>query len=504
MIWDGIRSVDYLLTRKEIDPERIGITGRSGGGTQSAYIAAFDERINVVAPECYITSFEYLLKSMGPQDAEQNFFHGLKEGIDLGDLLEVRAPKPALMITTTRDIFSIQGARETFDEVRRTYEAFEKSEYIQMVEDDAGHQSTRKNREAMYAFFQEHLENPGSGEDQEVELFPIDELFVTETGQLSTSLESTFLFDLNLDLTLANLKKLEDKRKDAETFLTDVRGKARELSGFNANTIPGELVFSGRTALEDFFMEKYIIEFPGEYVLPFVCLKPKTNARNLVLYLDDLKDKSNDALTKIPIQLVKAGNVVIFPDLPGYGALGPGYLEGDAYFNGTSYNQWFAGVLNGKSMVAIHAESIQALLSHCDSALGFSDLKLIGMSNGPFNSSLLHTAIFGPGFDEIIMINPIMSINSLAVNRTYNPSFIPFTVAGGLVHYDLADLMAALAPIKITAVNPLDHLGDIVDSIQADEAYSYVKKRFKSMDLEHNFKVIVDKSDQSLNAILPE
>ena len=356
----------------------------------------------------------------------------------------------------------------------------------------------------MYAFFQEHLENPGSGEDQEVELFPIDELFVTETGQLSTSLESTFLFDLNLDLTLANLKKLEDERKDAETFLTDVRGKARELSGFNANTIPGELVFSGRTALEDFFMEKYIIEFPGEYVLPFVCLKPKTNARNLVLYLDDLKDKSNDALTKIPIQLVKAGNVVIFPDLPGYGALGPGYLEGDAYFNGTSYNQWFAGVLNGKSMVAIHAESIQALLSHCDSALGFSDLKLIGMSNGPFNSSLLHTAIFGPGFDEIIMINPIMSINSLAVNRTYNPSFIPFTVAGGLVHYDLADLMAALAPIKITAVNPLDHLGDIVDSIQADEAYSYVKKRFKSMDLEHNFKVIVDKSDQSLNAILPE
>jgi predicted peptidase len=56
MIWDGIRAVDYLLTRKEVDPARIGITGRSGGGTQSAYIAAVDDRIYAAAPECYITN----------------------------------------------------------------------------------------------------------------------------------------------------------------------------------------------------------------------------------------------------------------------------------------------------------------------------------------------------------------------------------------------------------------------------------------------------------------
>lgn len=49
MIWDGIRAVDYLLTRREVDPARIGITGRSGGGTQSAYIAAMDERIYAAA-----------------------------------------------------------------------------------------------------------------------------------------------------------------------------------------------------------------------------------------------------------------------------------------------------------------------------------------------------------------------------------------------------------------------------------------------------------------------
>ena len=54
MIWDGIRAVDYLLSREEVDPARIGITGRSGGGTQSAYIAAFDDRILAVVVYRYI------------------------------------------------------------------------------------------------------------------------------------------------------------------------------------------------------------------------------------------------------------------------------------------------------------------------------------------------------------------------------------------------------------------------------------------------------------------
>ncbi|MDZ7695347.1 MAG: hypothetical protein U5K69_30245 [Balneolaceae bacterium] len=70
-------------------------------------------------PEAYITNFTRLLQSSRSQDAEQNSYHGIIEGIDHADLLEVRAPKPTLMITTTEDFFSIQGARETASEVSR-------------------------------------------------------------------------------------------------------------------------------------------------------------------------------------------------------------------------------------------------------------------------------------------------------------------------------------------------------------------------------------------------
>ncbi len=115
-IWDGIRGIDVLVSRPEVDADRIGITGISGGGTSTTYISAFDDRIAAAAPECFITNYYYLFKSEGPQDSEQNLFGLIHHGLDHPDFLELWAPKPTLIMSTTRDFFSIQGARETFQE----------------------------------------------------------------------------------------------------------------------------------------------------------------------------------------------------------------------------------------------------------------------------------------------------------------------------------------------------------------------------------------------------
>jgi len=504
MIWDGIRCVDYLLTRKEVDPENIGITGRSGGGTQSSHIAAFDERIKAVAPECYVTTFEYLLKSNGPQDAEQNFYHGFMEGIDLADLLEVRAPKPALMITTTRDIFSIQGARETREEIKKVYDAYDLIDNFQMIEDDAGHQSTKKNREAMYAFFQKHLDNSGSSEDLEVKPFPAEALHVTETGQLSTSIESKFLFDINKTLAEAHLQDLIGRRQDVLTHLESVKNSSRIIAGFQSVQDFGKLVFSGRTVMDSYTMDKYLVEYNAQYVLPFIVFAPRVASSKAALYLDDLSDKESEESYEIPLQLVKDGITVIVPDLPGYGETGPGYMKGDAYFNNTSYNQWFAGIQNGKSMMAIHAESIQKVLYHCNTILDMEGKKVTGISKGAFNSSLLHAATFGIGFDNIFMIEPIMSFASIVSNKEYEPSFIPFSVAGGLKYYDLPDLVADVAPKKVLMYNSLDHLGRLAEKSEMDVTYDFVEKQYKSMDSESNFIIVSDKSNESLVELLSD
>ena len=84
-IWDGIRSLDYLATRPEIDAKKLGCTGCSGGGTLTSYLMALDDRIVAAAPSCYITSLERLFATIGPQDAEQNITGQVAFGMDHAD-----------------------------------------------------------------------------------------------------------------------------------------------------------------------------------------------------------------------------------------------------------------------------------------------------------------------------------------------------------------------------------------------------------------------------------
>jgi len=501
MIWDGIRSVDYLLTRKEIDPERIGITGRSGGGTQSSYIAAVDERIKAAAPECYITSFEYLLKSMGPQDAEQNFYHGIKEGIDLGDLLQVRAPKPTMMITTTRDIFSIQGARDVFAETRPAFQAFGNDDHFKMVEDDAGHASTLKNREAMYAFFQKHLDNPGSPEDREVDKFPVEELYITTTGQLSTSFGSRFLFELNLDLTDQNAEKIHTDRRDAASFIQSLPAKVRMVSGYQPGQATDKLVFSGRTDMGDYFLEKYLLEQEKDFAIPVFVFSPKEKTNRAALYLYDIRGEDENAY-RLPALLASNGLSVIVPHLPGFGALGPGYLKGDAYFSNTSYNQWFAGILNGRSTMAVHAAVIQRIVHHATSHKNWQDVGLVGISKGAFNSSLLHAATLGVDFEKMILMDPLLSFEALTRSKEYDPYYIPFTVAGALQHYDLPDLVACFAPKPIIIADGRGHLGKPADLGSITSMYEFAIQQYEGLNKAENFSVTGALTDEGLLELL--
>ncbi len=112
-VWDGIRAVDYLVSRPEIDASRIGVMGNSGGGTLSAYIGAFDERVKAVTPSCYISSLRTVCREIGPQDAEQNIFGQLSAGFNHTGLLLLNA-NAVLVNASWGDFFPIEGTRESF------------------------------------------------------------------------------------------------------------------------------------------------------------------------------------------------------------------------------------------------------------------------------------------------------------------------------------------------------------------------------------------------------
>ena len=114
-IWDAIRAVDYVLTRKEIDGRRLGVMGTSGGGTMSAYMQAWDERITVAFPNCFVSSVRAVFGERGCHDAEQFFFGQLAKGVNHAAILALGQPRVALATGSRwRDYFPHQGAVETF------------------------------------------------------------------------------------------------------------------------------------------------------------------------------------------------------------------------------------------------------------------------------------------------------------------------------------------------------------------------------------------------------
>jgi pimeloyl-ACP methyl ester carboxylesterase len=112
-IWDGLRAFDYLLTRAEVDPERINITGTSGGGFQAIHIAALEPRIRVAAPSCYVTALPMRMYNRifkdPDSDPEQDLYGMIANGVDNPGLLLLMYPRPVFVAAAVLDFFPIEG-----------------------------------------------------------------------------------------------------------------------------------------------------------------------------------------------------------------------------------------------------------------------------------------------------------------------------------------------------------------------------------------------------------
>ena len=503
MIWDGIRGIDYLMSREEVDPDRIGCHGLSGGGTQSAYIAAFDERVKAVAPAGYITSFQRLLETIGPQDAEQNFYHGIARGIDHADLLEVRAPKPALIVATTRDFFSIQGARETYEEAKRAYEAFGKPEHLTMVEDEHGHGYTEENLEAIYAFFQKHLGLPGRSEHKDLPFLSPEELQVTETGQIATLLEGAeTVFSLNRAQTQPLIGKLKQSRENLAEHLPSVKRSAKALSGFERPEGASEAVFTGRYQREGYAVEKYFIQGEGDYVVPFLLMVPEGEGPHpAVVYLHP-EGKAAEARPGGRMEwLAKQGYIVMAPDLLGSGEMGSGAFQGDSHIEGISYNRWFESVLVGRSITGVLAGDIVRAVRFLENRTGVEPEAIAAIGHEEMTPALLHAAAFEPALSKVALVEPLISYRSLVTNKYYDPRFIPTAVAGALTGYDLPDLAASLAPRRLLMVNPVDEDGEHAGAELREKNLSAVRSAYAAREATSKLKVQMRESHKSMDEV---
>ena len=275
VIWDGMRALDYLISRPEVDSLRIGCTGNSGGGTLTAYLSALDDRIKVAAPSCYLTNWKSLLETIGPQDAEQNLPPFLSDGLDQADFVIAFAPKPYLILSAARDFFPIAGTRQTFREVKRLYGLMGAEEKLNMVEADDGHGYTRPRRLAAYRWMNRWLKGVDEPIDEpEIEIESEDDLRCTQTGQVSLSLGGETIFSINL----AEARRVKPKRgaittpEDLRRFQAEMRAQVRRLTAFEKPAGKPNVRAFGEIARDGYRIEKLLIE--GDPEIPALLFKP--------------------------------------------------------------------------------------------------------------------------------------------------------------------------------------------------------------------------------------
>ncbi len=150
-LWNSLRTVDFLVSLSDVDPERLGCTGESGGGTQSFLLTAIDDRIKVVSPVNMVSA--HMQGGCACENAP-----GLRLDATNVELAALAAPRPMLLVSCTGD-WTRNTPSVEFPAIRAIYQLFGAEDRLSWVQIEAGHNFNRASREAVYAFFGRWLGN---------------------------------------------------------------------------------------------------------------------------------------------------------------------------------------------------------------------------------------------------------------------------------------------------------------------------------------------------------
>jgi len=457
-IWDGMRSIDYIQSRPDIDPNRIGCMGLSGGGTQTSYLMALDDRIKAASPACYIMNFDRLIATIGPQDSEQNIFGQLAFGMDQTDYLTMRAPTPILICAATQDFFDIDGTWTSFRYAKRLYSRLGFSERIELIEHDGDHGYHQPLREATVRWMARWL----LGKDEPITepnivLLSEKEIQCTPAGQVMLLEGARSTYDLNRDFE----KELAGHRRRLWTTRErpDLLASVRKLAGIRTLAELPEPKVEKVAVINrnDYSIDKIIIKPEDGIYLPALLFTPKQMlSKNAVLYIHE-KGKIVDANETGPIEkLVNAGSIVLAVDLRGTGETQQTTQTYFAPHFGYDGQDFYLAYLLGRSCVGMRAEDVLVCARFLKQKQpGRVDLVAVGQVCVP---ALHAAALESDIFSQVKLVCPLISwSNIIELGLSYNQ--LANTVHGALTTYDLPDLAATLGA-NLTIEQPLNALGE--------------------------------------------
>ncbi len=487
-VWDAIRALDYLLSRREVDPERIGCTGHSGGGTMTMYLCALEPRIRA-AVEVQGNSENLAGPDFSPPgaiaDAEQNLIGGLAQGLDRGDLLAAFAPNPLLVCYTPQDAGTTysplyeSGTKEIFDELKSLYTILGAQERVELFASPLPHDFDSPTRRATYEWFNRWLSRKDPGADEaEFETSPPASLNCTSTSEVLTSLGGRSLVQLNIDRAHAVVASpLRDTSLSSAALRERCQQKLRSLLALPAEQSPLEPLALSTITRQGLTIEEFAFRSESQVRVPGWFVKPGTHSGPFpaIVYLseggkDTVVEENHelDALLRRGFALCAVdlrGLGVTVPRFPTAGPLFYGYEDldvKDAY-------AW-ASLMLGKAVLGQRVWDFLRCLDYLETRpeVDRSRISVVGVAGGGL------VALLGAVLDDrprsLLLQQVIATLRSVVESEEYSLR-LSWLVFGLLREFDLPDLVAALAPRRCWALNAVGAQGDILPESTVQTLY---------------------------------
>jgi cephalosporin-C deacetylase-like acetyl esterase len=467
--WDGIRGIDYLLTRPDVDADRIGCCGQSGGGTLTQFLAALDSRIKVAVVSEGNTenlAHDNVEPPGSADDAEQNIVPALSHGIDRADLLYAFAPKPLLVTVTLHDAghtYSPEYVASSLDFVQEYTHACSllgADDRVSLQVTTQQHGYVYEMRRATYAWFNRWFEMKDAGDDETTQAVETDQtLFVTPTGFVTTSLGGETALSLTRQLAAAIPTPASRGPDDLRTRILTVLGIEAPGGDGLAARVLATIRKPGYRAEQFEFTSENEIRTPGWLLTP----DNAGPSAPTVLYVGEAAAWSSVAEDAFAERVCVKGRCrIAVIDVRGRGDCAIAYpRRGRFYFPNRipneAYLTWFALML-GKPLLGGQVYDTLRALHYLRSRPDVGGAVSL-MGDGPHGLIALYAAALDRAVPGVALRQTLTDYRALAVAERYTQPFGIYTY-GIVREFDLPDVAGAVGPRPVRLLNPVTALGE--------------------------------------------
>jgi cephalosporin-C deacetylase-like acetyl esterase len=456
--WDGIRALDYLLTRPEVDKRHVGVTGNSGGGTMTTWLCGVEPRWTMAAPSCFVTTFRRNMENELAADTEQCPPKALAFGLDHDDFLAAMAPKPVIILAKERDYFDVRGSEEAFGRLKRLYGLLGAEDNIGQFTGPTTHGYSQENREAMYQWFSRATGVSDAESETTIEIETDETLQCTPNGQVARLEGSRSVFDFTRDKSrqqTASRKKLSLSKLQTEV------AKVLRLP-------------SRPEATPDYRIWRYLSSrgYPSPHAISYAVeterdihaivyrltkerwySRPPHQGQRAVLYVSDLS--SDVELRNEPLirELVKAepDTPVFTCDVRGVGESQPDTCRPGSFHSAYGNDYFYAihSLMLDRPYVGQKTFDLLRVLDWLAS-IGHTEIHLVGNGRGSIPATF--AGLLSDRVKQVTLKNSLPSYAFVAESEEYDiplSSLLPDVIA----HFDLPDCYRELKKKQLRRVS---------------------------------------------------